>query len=188
MKNLLHYIHTLTEFSEESWHTLLPALSTVEVKKGAYLLKDGEVCNSLFYIDNGCCRSFYLKDGVEKNTAFFLENDIATNIVSFGNGQPSTYFIKACEPLTTIVFDKVKLMEASKQSPEIETLGRKCIRQFAIKQEEQSNLFKLYTAQERYEYIERTYPQMLQRISLTQLSSYLGVARETISRIRKRRI
>ena len=79
MKNLLHYIHTLTEFSEESWHTLLPALSTVEVKKGAYLLKEGEVCNSLFYIDNGCCRSFYIKDGVEKNTAFFFEKYAAAS-------------------------------------------------------------------------------------------------------------
>jgi hypothetical protein len=51
----------------------------VEVKKGAYLLKEGEVCNSLFYIDNGCCRSFYLKDGVEKNTAFFFEKYAAAS-------------------------------------------------------------------------------------------------------------
>ena len=78
-------------------------------------------------------------------------------------------------------------MEASRLSPEVETLGRKCIRAFAVKQEEQSTLFTLYTAQERYEYIERLHPHLLQRVPLTLLASYLGVARETLSRIRKRR-
>jgi hypothetical protein len=51
-----------------------------------------------------------------------------------------------------------------------------------------SNLFKLYSAQERLQYLETRYPKILQRVSLSQLSSFLGVARETLSRIRKRRI
>lgn len=188
MRNLLTYIRSLTDFSEKSWELLLPALTKMEVKKGEYLLKEGQVCNSLFFIEKGYCRSYYEKDGLEKNTAFFFENDIATNITSFGSGQKSTYFIKACEPLTAIAFDKHRLMKVSQKAPEIESLGRKCIRVFASRQEEQSNWFKLYTAQEHYEFLEKTQPDMLQRVSLTQLSSYLGIARETLSRIRKRRV
>ncbi|WP_200816999.1 cyclic nucleotide-binding domain-containing protein [Chitinophaga eiseniae] len=48
-------------------------------------------------------------------------------------------------------------------------------------------MFKLMSAQERYAYLEQEYPEMLQRIALSQLSSFLGVARETLSRIRSRR-
>jgi CRP-like cAMP-binding protein len=187
MEQLLRYIHSLTEFSAQSWQILLPALTKTSVKKGVHLLKEGDVCHTLFYIEKGYCRSYHVKDGVEKNTAFFFENDIATNIASFGSDAPSAYFIQACKPLTAVAFDKVKLMEASRLSPEVETLGRKCIRAFAVKQEEQSTLFTLYTAQERYEYIERQHPHLLQRVPLTLLASYLGVARETLSRIRKRR-
>ncbi|SDF57689.1 cyclic nucleotide-binding domain-containing protein [Chitinophaga filiformis] len=66
-------------------------------------------------------------------------------------------------------------------------LGRLCIRLFAARQEEFSTLFKLYSASDRLEYIEQHHPHILQRVSLTQLSSFLGVARETLSRIRKRR-
>lgn len=187
MEQLLNYIHALTDFPEQNWQILLPVLTRTEVKKGTHLLKEGDICNTLFFVEKGYCRSYHVKEGVEKNTAFFFENDIATNIASFGSGEPSVYFIQACEPLTVVAFDKIKLMEASRLSPEIETLGRKCIRTFAVKQEQQANLFKLYTAQERYEYIEHNYPHMLQRVSLTLLSSYLGVARETLSRIRKRR-
>lgn len=94
----------------------------------------------------------------------------------------------ACEPLTTIIFDKNKLFQATKQANEIETLGRNCIRLFATKQEEFATLFKLYSAQERLEYLETKHPEILQRVPLSQLASFLGVARETLSRIRKRRI
>jgi len=127
-------------------------------------------------------------DGVIKNTGFFFENDMVTNITSFGTGQKSEFNIMACESLSVIVFDKGRLFQAAKQTSEIETLGRNCIRLFASKQDEFSTLFKLYSAQERLAYLETRHPEILERVSLTQLASFLGVARETLSRIRKRRI
>lgn len=188
MDNLKKYIHSLTTFSDDSWNLLQLALTKKEFKKNEFLLLQGQVCNSLFYINSGFCKSYYDIDGVVKNTGFFFENEIATNINSFGSGQKSEFNIVACEPLTAIVFDKDKLFQASKQTNEIETLGRNCIRLFATKQEEFSTLFKLYSAQERLEYLETKYPEIIQRVSLSQLASFLGVARETLSRIRKRRV
>lgn len=76
----------------------------------------------------------------------------------------------ACEPLTVVVFDKVKLFEISHQSVAIEALGRNCLRTFAAKQEEQATIFKLYSAQERLEFFEKRYPQMLQRVFLITIS------------------
>jgi CRP-like cAMP-binding protein len=187
MTNLLKYIHSLTSFSDESWKRLQPALSQRKFNKKELLLKEGQICNALFYLDKGYCKSYYEIDGIVKNTGFYFENEIATNVQSFGSGQKSEFNIIACEPVTAVVFDKQELFKISKQVIEVETLGRNCIRLFAIKQDEFSNLFKLYTAQQRLEYIEAKYPEMIQRVSLTQLASFLGVARETLSRIRKRR-
>lgn len=188
MNNLLKFIHSLTIFSDRIWQLLQPALTKQTFKKNELLLKEGQVCNSLFYIDKGYCKSYYEIDGVTKNTGFFFENDIATNIKSFGNGESSEFNIIACEPLTAIIFDKEKLFQAAKEVHEIETLGRNCIRLFATKQEEFATLFKLYSAKERLEYLETKHPEILQRVSLSQLASFLGVARETLSRIRKRRM
>jgi CRP-like cAMP-binding protein len=187
MDKLLHYIRSLVEFSDDSWKQLQPALHKQTFKKNDLLLKAGDVCNSLFYIEKGYCRSYYEIDGLVKNMGFFFENEIATNVRSFGAGQKSEFNIIACEPSTVIVFEKHALFEAAKQAPEIDTLGRNCIRVFASKQEEFSNLFKLYSPQKRLEYIEAKHPELLQRVSLSQLASFLGVARETLSRIRKRR-
>lgn len=187
MENLLKYIRSLTDFSDNSWDLLQPALAVMQYKLGEMMLKEGQICNTLFYIDKGYCKSYYDIDGLDKNTCFFFENDIATNVNSFGSGQPSAFNIVACEPLTAIAFDKERLFEVSKRSSQIDTLGRNCIRLFAARQEEFSNLLKIYTAKERLEYIESHHPEMLQRVPLSQLASFLGVTRETLSRIRKSR-
>lgn len=188
MDNLLIFLRSLTLLSDKSWEMLQSALSKQVFKKNDFLLRQGEVCSSLFYIDNGFCKSYYEIDGEVKNTGFFFENEIATNVSSFASGQRSEFNIIACEPLTVVEFNKEKLFEISKHAPEIEALGRCCIRLYAVKQEELSTAFQLYSAEDRLKYIEETRPMILQRVSLSQLASFLGVKRETLSRIRKRRV
>ena len=109
MENLRKYIYSITNFSEESWELLQPALSKKIFKKNEFLLKEGQVCNTLFYIDKGYCRSFYEIDGSVKNIAFYFENEIATNIDSFGSGKKSEYNIIACETLTAVFFENKPL-------------------------------------------------------------------------------
>lgn len=186
-KKVLNFLRSLSPFSDKSWKSLQPALEEARFKKGDFLLKQGEVCNSLFYIVDGYCKSYYEIEDEIKNTGFFMENEIATNVQSFGTGQKSEYNIVAYEHLTTVVFDKEKLFEIAKQSSEIEALGRNCIRLFAIKQEELSTIFQLYSAEERLQYLESKRPEIMQRVPLSQIASFLGVKRETLSRIRKRR-
>lgn len=188
MLKVLTFIHSLTPFTAENWELLQPALSKKVFKKNEFLLKEEEVCNSLFYIESGSCKSYYEIDGEIKNTFFYFEDEIATNLSSFGSGQKSNFNIIATEPLTAIIFDKEKLFDIAKHSLAIEALGRCCIRLYAIKQEELSTVFQLYSTEERLAYLERTKPELLKRVPLSQLASFLGVKRETLSRIRKRRI
>ena len=187
MEKLLSFIRSLTSFSDEAWLTLQPALKSLSFDKNEFLLREGEVCSSLFFIEEGFCRSYYDKDGVDKNTGFFFENEIVTNVSSFGEQKPSTYFIRACEPMTVVAFDRTRLMEVSAVVQEVAELGRHCVRKFASRQQEYADLFQLYAPSDRYRYLEEKHPQLLQRVSLLQLSSFLGIARETLSRIRSRR-
>lgn len=187
MERLRSYIHSLIDLSEEAWSVFRPALTTMGYKKGHCFLQEGQVCNNLFFISAGYCRAFYMKGDQEVNINFFFESDIATNLNSFYNGERSGFSIQACENGTAIVFDKEKLFAAAQENQEIETLGRLCVTQTAARLERHASLFKIMTPQERYEYLEKHHPAMLQRVPLNQLSSYLGIARETLSRIRGRR-
>ncbi|WP_075342488.1 Crp/Fnr family transcriptional regulator [Tenacibaculum agarivorans] len=184
MENLKKYIASITPFSEQSWTVLSNCLTEIKLDKKEYLLKQGQICNSIFFIISGLCKSFYDLDGKEINTAFYFENDFATNIKSLTTSTKSKYSIRACEKTWAIQINKVQLIEAYKKSHQIETFGRKILELTTIKQEEYSDNFKLLTPKQRYDKLIANQPDFLQRISLTQTASYLGISRETLSRIR----
>lgn len=187
MDNLKKYIASITHFSEQSWMFLLNCMTEVEFKKNEQLLREGQICNELFFISSGLCKICYNKDGKEINTAFFFENDFATNIRSLTTSTRSNYAIKTCEKTKVVRLDKTKLLEAYNQSHQIESFGRKILERVIAKQEEHSDSFKLLAPKERFDNLISKHPDFLQRISLTQTASYLGISRETLSRFRAMR-
>jgi len=184
MENLKKYIATITGFSEQSWTDLSDCLTEIEFERHQPLLKEGQICNSIFFISSGLCKSFYDLDGKEINTAFYFESDFATNIKSLTTATKSEYTIKACEKTKAVKLDKAKLLEAYSRSHQIETFGRKVLELITTKQEEHSNTFKLLTPRQRFDTLVSKHPDFLQRVSLTQTASYLGISRETLSRFR----
>ncbi|MDJ1503109.1 Crp/Fnr family transcriptional regulator [Xanthocytophaga agilis] len=180
------YIHTISNLSEDSWLMLQDTLTVCHFSKGDYIIALGEICQSIFFITKGYARGFYDKEGNEINTAFYFEQEFATNLKSLTKNLKSEYAIQACEPLIAVQFDRAKLLAAYNHSPEIESFGRQLLEILASRQEEQIALFQLLNAQERYEHLLQYQPQVVQRISLTQIASYLGIARETLSRIRNK--
>ncbi|MCW3464005.1 Crp/Fnr family transcriptional regulator [Chitinophaga nivalis] len=114
LDHLRAFIENLSPISAESWQQLTPALTTLTFRKKEELLQTGQVCQALFFISSGYCRAFYDKDGQDINTAFFFEGEIATNINSFGTGEPSVFTIQACETVTVVKFDKAALYTAAK--------------------------------------------------------------------------
>lgn len=174
-------------FSEESWEVLNPCLTEMEFKRHDCLLKEGQICQAVFFISSGLCKSFYNMDGKEVNTTFYFENEFATNIRSLTTSTPSDYTIKAMEKTKVIRIDKTKLLTAYHQSHQVETFGRKVLEQIIARQEAHADSFKLLTPRQRFDNLVRTYPDFLQRVSLTQIASYLGISRETLSRFRAKR-
>lgn len=188
MEDLLRFIQTVTDISQRSWELLCSIIETVEFKKGDHLVQEDKVCQSLFYISQGYCRAFSIQDGIEVNTSFYFENEIATSMNSYVFGTKSSIAIQACEPLITYRFEKAKVFEISKAAPEIELIAKRNLQLIAARQEKQIQLYRLLKATQRYEYLEKNEPEILQRVSLSQLASYLGVKRETLSRIRNKRL
>jgi CRP-like cAMP-binding protein len=172
MEDLKKYILNLTDFSEQSWTILCKCLTETEFKRNEFLLKEGQICKSVFFISSGFCKSFYNLDGKDINTAFYFENDFATNIKSLTTSEKSEYSIIACERMKAIQLDKTKLLEAYSQSHQIETFGRKVLELITTKQEEHTDGFKLLTPKQRFDTLTAKYPDFLQRVSLTQTASY----------------
>ena len=187
--NLKSSINDISGLSEENWEILSSCLTISKFPKGGFLLKTGEFCGSVFFIHEGYCRSFQDTDEKEININFHFENEFVTNITSYIKKERSDYSIQTCENVVVVIIEKNKLIDRTyKSSLEFEIFGRKMLEFMIMKQDEHLSLFKLYTPQQRYEYIENNRPEILRRVALTQIASYLGVTRETLTRIRKKKL
>lgn len=144
------------------------------------------MCTNVYFISQGYCRAFYEQEGEEKTTDFFFEQEFVTNMKSLTTGATSDYVLQACEPIALLSFNRTALLALYKESPQIESLGRIILEQILAKQEEHVSLFKLLNAQERYQHVVAHRPELVRRVPVTQLASYLGITRETLSRIRNK--
>lgn len=183
MDQLKKYITSITALSEDSWQLLLNCTTIIEAARNTDLLREGAICDAVYFIAEGYCRTFFIQDGKEINTGFYFENDFVTNIKT----SRSEYYIRTGEKSKIYSINKAALLEAYGQSHQLESFGRKVLELISLKQEEHGNSFKLFSPSQQYHYLEQQHPHLLQRVSLTQLASYLGISRETLSRIRARK-
>lgn len=183
---LQNAILKITPLTAEELSLLTNYFEKKELHKGDAVLKEGEMCRSLYFVEQGYLRTWYNKDGVPINLNFTFEDEFAVNVKSYRSRQPSEYTIEAGENAVVWIMSVPPVRNKISESPQF----ARFIRHVAIKQlldsESHSDLFKIYTPAERYEYIEKHKPILLQRISLSMLASYLGVTRETLSRIRSK--
>jgi CRP-like cAMP-binding protein len=181
---LRQYFAKIGDISEDEWAQLKATASPKEFKRGERLLDEGVVCRSFFFVEKGYLRTYYNKDGVEINLQFTFEGELTTNFKSLKSEKPSHFIIEAGEKSRVWIFDREKMKPLYDAYPAVGQILRRVAMQLLLSSEEYSILYKISTPAQRYQYIEQHRPHLLQRLSLSQLASYLGVTRETLSRIR----
>jgi len=150
-------------------------------------LREGEVCREMGFIENGTMRMYYMSnDGEEINVDFFFENDFATSYQSFIMQTPGKYYIQAltdCE-LTTVSY--ASLQHAYNSSPQWQQFGRIIAERVFIRAEQRKENLMFLDAEQRYLDLLATRPKILEQVPLYHIASYLGIKRESLSRLRKK--
>jgi CRP-like cAMP-binding protein len=180
-------ITQVSELSDEATSLLMHHTKSRELKKGEAILKEGEVCRAFYFVENGYLRTYYNKDGVVINLNFTFEGQFTANLKSIKSRKGSEYTIEAGEDTKLWIFNLDGIPDKIKSSSPVNIFIRRLAIRLLLASEEHSNLFKMYTPIERYRYLEKNNPALLQRISLSQIASYIGVARETLSRLRSKK-
>lgn len=174
----------ISPLSDDGLSALIGVASYKEFSKGAVLLKEGDISRLLYFVEEGYLRTYYNKDGLTINLNFTFEGDFTANLQSAKSKQPSELTIEAGEDVCLWVFEMDKFEANFGKNQEVERFLRKLTLRLLLVSEEYSNLYRILTPAERYKYVEQNNPVLLQRISLSQMASYIGVSRETLSRIR----
>lgn len=182
--NFKKYLTNLVQMDDETFNLSLDYLKFVRLKKNEYLVKENAICNEIAFINKGLFRIFYLKDGIEINTCFCTENSITSSFESFINRVPSNQNIQALEnsELITLSFDN--LMKLYELSPDWQKTSRLLTERECLRLSNRLSSLSFEPAKEKYLNLFRTQPEVIKRVSIQHIASYIGVSRETLSRIR----
>jgi len=187
MKAFQNYLKQFPHYSEEMFEQLLPHLNKIELKANEYFLKEGKTCKKLAFIQNGIVRIYYTHDGKEITKCFCRENNITCSYSSLITQTPSELAIQALEDTVLIALPHSSLQQLYSQSIFWQQMGRLAgEREFVIEENHNRSMRDL-SATERYRHILENDSELLQRVSLNHLASYIQVTPETLSRIRSKK-
>ncbi len=172
------------KLSDEAIVDLKANLSLLEVLKGTQLVKEGQYSDDLYFIVKGATRAYYLKDGKDITDWFAFENDFICAIKSYFLFIPSPHFVEVIEDSVLVVFKRDKMQKLCDNHHDIERLARIGTTKTMLQLQHRVVSLQFETAHQRYQNILEIYPQIELRASLGQISSFLGITQETLSRIR----
>ena len=180
IKHLSSIIHVSQDLAQE--------LNRVTIKrtlaKGDMIVNCYERCDSIYFIEKGLVRGYYFEDGKEITNWFAQEQEFATSFYAFITNTTTNENIQALEDCILIEIPFSALQNLYTNFHETERLGRIITENYYIKLEERILSLQFKTAKERYQKFALSKPTLLQRASLGQIASYLGITQETLSRIR----
>ena len=186
MQKLLQILDNYASISEQTKTALSQIVIKSEFSKGHILLQQDKVCKNLYLVESGFLRGFNFQDGRDKTLWFASENDIVTSMYSFISQKPSFEIIEVMENSILYCIDYELLQNLYKTYPDLNLIGRLLTEKYYIELEERVLSLQFKTAEERYRHIIENKPALLQKASLGQISSYLGISQETLSRIRRK--
>jgi CRP/FNR family transcriptional regulator, anaerobic regulatory protein len=183
---LNRYISLTPEITESELQFLRENLTITKLNKKDFFLKAGEIQRNLGFLSSGLLRAFYIdKNDNEITMAFIQENEYVTHYESFSEQKSSKYSFQCLEPCFIINLPYDKMIEGITNYKNLEQYARVFKETIAIQQQNRIESLLHENAEERYSGFIKDNAKLFNRISLTHLSSYLGLGRQSISRIRK---
>jgi len=177
-----------TNLSQEHVDIAVALFQRHEWPKGHHLFVEGNHCDQIFYIEKGFARfTFSSESGKEATSWFFPDQSFLTSINSFYNAGPSDVSCVLNEDSVVYTITFVQFHQLLNDYPELGKFCFSVVFELARQMVEYISSSKFLTAEDRYEELIRRHPVILQKASLGQIASFLGITQETLSRIRAKK-
>jgi CRP-like cAMP-binding protein len=186
MNSLREFIERYIELTDPDWHTIEPLFERRECSRNEIVLEEGKVCRYFYFLEEGLIRFYRNLDGTDFTKTFTIVPYCFTSIISFRKQAASNEGIQALE--RTVVW---RITHENYRKLEAINAWNIFIRKLLNEIQEFSESFYLdirtLTAEDRYKKILAEYPdELIRKIPLKHLSSFLGIAPQSISRIRRK--
>jgi len=159
-------------------------LVPMKFAKNEKILGEGDTCEYIYWIVKGLVRQYYFKNGKELTEYMATENTIVMSIESLFKEKPSSQIIQALEPTIIYAMPKKELEVVAMRSVNIQILYRKILEESLIISQLRADMLRFESAQDRYQKLVKSSPQLVLRAPLVYIASYLQMTPETLSRVR----
>lgn len=163
---------------------LLKNFYCIDIPKGKYFLRSGEICDSMIFINKGMMRSFIIEEDKEITTRFGMENELVTILSSFITQTPTIENIQALEDCELLVLSSGNLNKMYQLYPSFNAIGRKLMELYYVYAEKRAYITRMRDAEKKYELFLEYFSPYVGRLQLTHVASFLGITIETLSRVR----
>jgi CRP-like cAMP-binding protein len=186
----LHLFHKtlkrLSKLSDESFDKLTQTLEFRTVKKKEFLVREGEICRDLYFINKGMIRTYLINEGIEVTTWVALAGNFDTSAHSFLKGIPSLANLQAITDCDLIFISKSAYDQVLATLPEAKDLTLSILQEYYINLENMFYSCLALPATERYNKLGELFPEHFKYVPQKYLASMIRVREATLSRLRKK--
>ncbi|RQO30592.1 cyclic nucleotide-binding protein [Taibaiella sp. KBW10] len=184
--NLKTFLTTNVEIDEQTIKEHIEKLKKIRIKKGNFLLRQGDICKHSFFVEEGLLKYYSIDEkGKQHILQFAPEGWFVVDRESMFFNQPSQYFIETLEDSVVTMMDEDVFAELSLQNKDFALFNNRLLHNHIRHLQNRINLLLSATAEERYLEFVKIYPDLLLRVPQTLVASYLGITPESLSRVRK---
>lgn len=186
MEELLLYLNSIFPLSETLQAHLSNTPKLKKLSKKEYLLKAGHVCRDICFVKQGLIRCFYEKDDHQICSWFMKEGDVISSVESFFYQKESYESIQAIEDSELYCLEHPQLERIYRAYPEFNFVSRVLLQKYYTLSEQRLYSLRMQRAADRYRYLLEHHPDLILRVPTQDLASYLGIRRETLTRLKRR--
>ena len=179
------YIRSKASFAKDELRHMRALSIVKKIRRRQLLLQEGDVCRYKAFVAKGLLKTYRTKDdGTEYIMRFTPENSWTMDPESFNNQTPSRYNIEALEDSEVVLWTLEGITELFLSIPAFKSFSETLIQSTLNASQERVLMNISYTSEEKYQDFITSFPDVFRRVPLHMVASYLGVSRETLSRIR----
>lgn len=186
-QQLINYIndHNHSPLTSDEEALIRAEFKPIKLRKRQYFLQEGQVCKNTSFIVKGAMRQYKVDDkGVEHMMHLYIENYWATDRESSLMLTPSRYNIDAWEETQLLVISRAEMLNLMSKIPALVEMIRIMDERNAIANQRRLSSTMGNSAEKRYQEFADNHPKFIQRFPQHLIASFLGITKETLSRVK----